>query len=200
MERKRVEEEQRIMRERQRIEELERQNHLKRESKEQSLMEKLAKEQQEIENLIKRKEKERQKERLKQDRLMQQLRKREETVEEEFWKNKSQVEEFEAQRQRERAETLRKLQLKKDKQLNEAKVKASVANEVYNEEGTACFTISSPFLELLKPWTNYRKHCFLMFLSVGKLGDIFVRETARTNNVLLASGKRTFSGKTFKEN
>lgn len=183
------------MRERERIEELERQNHLKRESKE-----KLAKEQQEIENLIKRKEKERQKERLKQDRLMQQLRKREETAEEEFWKNKSQVEEFEVQRQRERAETLRKLQLKKDKQLNEAKVKASVANEVYNEEGTACFTISSPFLELLKPWTNFRKHCFVMFLSVGKLGNIFVRETACTNNVLLASGKRTFSGKTFKEN
>ena len=143
MERKRIEEEQRIMRERQRIEELERQNHLKFESKEQSLREKLAKEQQEIENLIKRKEKEREKERLKQDRLLEQLKKREETVEEEFWKNKNQLEDFEVQRKRERAETLKKIQLKKHKQVNEVKVKTSIANEVNNEEGIMIYFLLS---------------------------------------------------------
>ena len=187
MERKRIEEEQRIMRERQRIEELERQNHLKFESKEQSLREKLAKEQQEIENLIKRKEKEREKERLKQDRLLEQLKKREETVEEEFWKSKNQLEDFEVQRQRERAETLKKIQLKKDKQVNEVKVKTSIANEVNNEEGIMIYfllsfsgntktegTLGNIVAEVL-----LRKYCFLsMFcrvLQCGQTGKNFLR-------------------------
>jgi hypothetical protein len=147
MERKRIEEEQRIMRDRQRIEELERQNHLKLESKEQILREKLAKEQQDIENLIKRKEKERENERLKQERLSQQLKKREETAQEEFWKSKNELEELETvkevQRQRDRSETLRKIQQKKE--ANEVKLRASVANEVNTEhmEGNTFYIITT---------------------------------------------------------
>ena len=107
-------------RERQRNEELERQRE----------REKLAKEQRELENLIKRKEKEKEKERLKRERLSQQLKKREEIAQEEFLKSKSHLDDLESdvKRQRERADTLKKIQLKKE--ANEMKVKASLASEI----------------------------------------------------------------------
>ncbi|XP_028409704.1 TOG array regulator of axonemal microtubules protein 1-like isoform X3 [Dendronephthya gigantea] len=125
MERKRIEEEQRILRERQRIEEI--QNQSKIEAKEQNLRAKLAKEQQEIEDLIKRKEKEKKYERMKQEKLLQQFKKK--TENEEFLKSKNQLEDLEAakevHRQKERAETLKKIQQKK----NDFRVSNEVTNE-----------------------------------------------------------------------
>lgn len=132
------------MRERQRIEELERQNQLQLESKEQSLRDKLAKEQRDIENLIKRKEKERELEKLKQEKLQKHSEKREDAMREDFWRSNTCLEEIEkakeVQREKERAGKLKKLQQKREREEYDQGVEGNMKSSGdHSKEGTHLF-------------------------------------------------------------